>query len=473
VSWLVSVMGSVLDDLLAVLPPDRVLTDPDLLEFHRRDKADLCAAGLPLVVVRPRDTAEVADTVRVAAAHRVPVVAQGARTGLAGAANAVDGAVVVSLAGLDRIVRIDAAERVAVVQPGVINAELRGAAAKEGLTYPPDPGSWESSTIGGNVATDAGGMCCVKYGVTGEYVLGLEVVLADGAVLRCGRRTAKGVAGYDLTGLFVGSEGTLGIITEITLRLRPPAGEARTLVAVYPTVAAAGAAVAAVIAAGHVPSMLELLDRVHLRAIEAYRPMGLDTEAAAMLLVATDTGDRAGSELAAIADCCRPGASELYVASDAAEAEALTAARRLAHPAMEHLAAARFPGGRGGLVVDDVAVPRSRIVALVAGVEEISARNGVLVGVVGHAGDGNLHPVIVVDQADPSSLARGRVVFDEIMRLGLSLGGTCTGEHGVGLLKRDWLAQELGPVGLRVHRAVRAALDPAGILNPGKVFAGG
>jgi len=466
-------MGSVVEDLLAVLPPDRVLTDPDLLEFHRRDKADLCTAGTPLVVVRPRRTAEVADTVKVAAAHGVPVVPQGARTGLAGAANVMDGAVVVSLTGMDRIVEIDPAERLAVVQPGVVNAELRRAAAKEALTYPPDPGSWESSTIGGNVATDAGGMCCVKYGVTSEYVLGLEVVLADGEILRCGRRTAKGVAGYDLTSLFVGSEGTLGIITEITVRLRPSAGEARTLVAVYPTMAAAGAAVAAVTAAGHVPSMLELLDRVHLRAIEAYRPMGLDTDAAAMLLVATDTGDHATGELAAIAECCRAGASELYVASDAAEAEALTAARRLAHPAMERLAVTGFPGGRGGLVVDDVAVPRSRIVELVTGVEEISARNEVLVGVVGHAGDGNLHPVIVVDQADPSSLARGRVVFDEIMRLGLSLGGTCTGEHGVGLLKRDWLAHEIGPVGLRVHRAVKVALDPAGILNPGKVFTGG
>ncbi|GAA0246173.1 FAD-linked oxidase C-terminal domain-containing protein [Saccharothrix mutabilis subsp. mutabilis] len=463
-------MGSVVEDLRAVLPSDRVLTDPALLEYHRRDKADLCDAGVPLVVVRPRSAAEVSAAVKVAAAHGVPVVPQGARTGLAGAANAVDGAVVVSMAGLDRIVAIDPAERIAVVQPGVVNADLRRAAAKEGLSYPPDPGSWESATIGGNVATDAGGMCCVKYGVTGEYVLGLEVVLADGEVLRCGRRTVKGVAGYDLTSLFVGSEGTLGIITEITVRLRPEAREARTLVAVYPTVAAAGAAVAAVTAAGHVPSMLELLDRTHLRAIEAYRPMGLDTGAAAMLLVATDTGDHAGEELAAIAECCRPGASELYVATDAAEAEALTAARRLAHPAMEHLAVTRYPNGRGGLVVDDVAVPRSRIVDLVVGVEEIAARHDVLVGVVGHAGDGNLHPVIVVDQADPADVARGRAVFDAIMALGLALGGTCTGEHGVGVLKRDWLARELGPVGLRVHRAVKAALDPAGILNPGKVI---
>ncbi|GLY39691.1 FAD-linked oxidase [Amycolatopsis sp. NBRC 101858] len=463
-------MGLPIDDLLATLPADRVLTDPELLASYCRDEADLCDAGTPLAVVRPQSTAEVAATVRVAAAHRVPVVPQGARTGLTGAANAVDGALVVSLTALNRILEIGPGERIAVVQPGVVNAELSRAAAKEGLAYPPDPGSWESSTIGGNVSTDAGGMCCVKYGVTGEYVLGLEVVLADGEVLRCGRRTVKGVAGYDLTRLFVGSEGTLGIITEITVRLRPAAREARTMVAVYPTVAAAGRAVASITAAGHVPSLLELLDRTHLRAIEAHRPMGLDTEAAAMLLIATDTGD--GADLAAIAECCREaGSSELYAAEDAVEAEALTSARRLAHPAMEQLAAQAFPGGRGGLVVDDVAVPRSRIADLVEGVEEIAARHGVLVGVVGHAGDGNLHPVIVVDRADQSSMDRGRLVFDEIMRLGLALGGTCTGEHGVGLLKRDWLAQELGPVGLRVHRALKQALDPDGIFNPGKVIA--
>ncbi|MGW5717626.1 FAD-binding oxidoreductase [Amycolatopsis sp. NPDC003865] len=463
-------MGSPIDDLLAVLPADRVLTDSGVLAAHCRDEADLCDAGTPLAVLRPKSTAEVAAVVRVAAAHRVPVVPQGARTGLTGAANAVDGALVVSLAGLNRILEIDAGERIAVVQPGVVNAELRRAAAKEGLAYPPDPGSWESSTIGGNVSTDAGGMCCVKYGVTGDYVLGMEVVLADGEVLRCGRRTVKGVAGYDLTGLFVGSEGTLGIITEITVRLRPAPAETRTVVAVYPTVPAAGRVVSSIVAAGLVPSMVELLDRTHLRAIEAYRPMGLDTEAAAMVLIATDTGT--GTDLEAIAECCRTaGASELYVAEDALEAEALTSARRLAHPAMEHLAQRAFPGGRGGLIVDDVAVPRARVADLLAGVGEISARHGVLVGVVGHAGDGNLHPVIVVDRASQSSMDSGRLVFDEIMRLGLSLGGTCTGEHGVGLLKRDWLAREVGPVGMGVHRAVKAALDPHGIFNPGKVIA--
>ncbi|MFI6161954.1 glycolate oxidase [Micromonospora haikouensis] len=460
-----------LADLRALLGDAAVLTDPDLLRMHERDEADLCASGTPLVVVRPRDTAQVAGVVRAAARHGVPVVPQGARTGLAGAANAVDGAVVLSTVAMDRILEIDPVARIAVVQPGVVNATLAGAVRREGLYYPPDPGSWESSTIGGNVATNAGGMCCVKYGVTTEYVLGLEVVLASGEVLRTGRRTAKGVAGYDLTRLFVGSEGTLGVITEVTVALRPAPEESLTLVAVFDSTADAGTAVAQIAAKGLTPSLLELLDRTHLRAIEAYQPMGLRTDAQALLLAAVDTGSRAADDLARIAEVCEAaGADEVYAATDAVEAAALLQARRLAHPAMEKFAADTYPGGNGGLVIDDVAVPRGALAELLDGVARIAEECAVPIGVVGHAGDGNLHPNIVVDRADPASVERGRRAFDEIMRLGLELGGTCTGEHGVGLLKRDWLAREIGPVGVRVHQAIRSALDPTGLFNPGKVL---
>jgi glycolate oxidase len=358
-----------------------------------------------------------------------------------------------------------------VVQPGVINAAIGAAAAAHGLRYPPDPGSFESSTIGGNVATNAGGMCCVKYGVTTEYVLGLEVVLASGEVMRTGRRTRKGVAGYDLTRLFVGSEGTLGVITEITLALRPAAEESLTLAAIFDSTATAGAAVTAIVESGASPSLLELLGGDHLRAIEAYRPIGLPTHAAALLLAAVDSGVRAPADLQRIADRCRDaGAVELHIASDAEEAAALLAARRLAHPAMEKLAVEAFGSGQGGVIVDDVAVPVSRLAEALDGIVAIAAAHDVMVGVVGHAGDGNLHPNIVVDRADPSSVERGRRVFDEIMELALGMGGTCTGEHGVGLLKRDWLARELSPVALRLHRAVKDAFDPQGILNPGKVL---
>ncbi|MBM7082216.1 FAD-binding oxidoreductase [Micromonospora humidisoli] len=460
-----------LDDLRAALGDEAVLTDPDLLRLHRRDEADLCAAGTPLVVVRPRDTAQVVVVVRAAARHGVPVVPQGARTGLAGAANAVDGAVVVSTVAMTAIREIDPVARIAVVQPGVVNATLARAVREQGLYYPPDPGSWESSTIGGNVSTNAGGMCCVKYGVTTEYVLGLEVVLASGEVLRTGRRTAKGVAGYDLTRLFVGAEGTLGVITEVTVALRPAPEESLTMVAVFDSTAGAGTAVAGIAAQGLTPSLLELLDRTHLRAIEAYRPMGLRTDAQALLLAAADTGPRAADDLARIAGVCTAaGAQEVYAATDAVEAAALLQARRLAHPAMEKFAVDTYPDGNGGLIIDDVAVPRGALATLLDGVARIATECGVPIGVVGHAGDGNLHPNIVVDRADPASLERGRRAFDEIIRLGLELGGTCTGEHGVGLLKRDWLAREIGPVGVRVHQAIKAALDPAGLFNPGKVL---
>lgn len=458
-------------DLTGALPAGAVLTDPDLLRGHQHDEAGLCPSGPPVAVVRPRDTGQVAAAVRIAAGHGVPVVPQGARTGLAGGANATDGALVLSLTAMDQVLEVDPTNRIAVVQPGVVNATLAKALAGHGLRFPPDPSSWESATIGGNVATNAGGMCCVKYGVTSEYVIGLEVVLADGAVLRTGRRTPKGVAGYDLTRLFVGSEGTLGIITGITLALRPVADASLTLVAVFDTAAAAGAAVAAIAGGGGTPSLLELVDRTHLAAIEAYRPMGLRTDAAAVLLAAVDTGDRAGADLARIEAWCREaGAGEVYAATDPTEAEALLAARRLAYPAMEHAAAAAFPDGNGGVVVDDIAVPRTALAEVLDGVAEIAAAHGVTVGVVAHAGDGNLHPNIVVDRADPASVARGQAVFDEIMELALSVGGTSSGEHGIGLLKRDWLARELGPVGVRVHRAIKHALDPDNLLNPGKIL---
>jgi glycolate dehydrogenase FAD-linked subunit len=464
-------MADLIEALRAALPDGAVLTDPDLLRGHQRDEADLVEAGMPAVVVRPRTTEQVVAVVRAAAAAGAPVVPQGARTGLAGAANAVEGAVVLSTVAMNEILEVDPVNRYAVVQPGVVNAELAAAAAAHGLRYPPDPGSWESSTIGGNVATNAGGMCCVKYGVTGEYVLGLEVVLASGEVLRTGRRTAKGVAGYDLTRLFVGSEGTLGVITSVTVALRPAADEGLTLIALFPTTAAAGDAVARIAAGGMSPSVLELLDQVHLRAIEALRPMGLRTDAAALLLAAVDTGSRAAADLAAIAAACdAAGAVEIFEATDAVEAAELLSARRLAHPALERFAAETYPEGVGGIIIDDVAVPRSKLAAMLDGIERIAAEQRIPIAVVAHAGDGNLHPNIVVDRASPESVARGRAAFDEIMRLGLAYGGTCTGEHGVGLLKREWLATELGPVGVGVHQAIKAALDPAGLLNPGKIL---
>jgi glycolate oxidase len=461
---------SALDDLSAAFPD--LITDSDILLSLGRDSADLFGddkPAAPLAALRPQTTDEVAAAVRIAAAHEIPIVPQGARTGLAGGANAVDGALLISLERMDQIVSIDTANRVAVVQPGVINATLRRAVAEQGLFYPPDPSSWESSSVGGNVSTNAGGMCCVKYGVTTEYVLGLEAVLADGSVLRTGRRTAKGVAGYDLTRLFVGSEGTLGIITEITLALRPAPPTSLTLVAMFPSVRDAGAAVAAITAAGATPSMLELLDRVHLGAIEAYRPMGLAVDAEAMLLIASDSASAAADRALIEQLCTEAGATEVYVASDADEAEALQGARRLSQPAMKRLAETTY-GDAGEVIIEDVAVPRSTMAEFCEAITTIAAARQVVIGVLGHAGDGNLHPKILMDRTNPSSMAAAKLAFDDIMALTLSLGGTCTGEHGVGLLKRDWLEREVGPVSMRVHRAIKAALDPHNLMNPGKVI---
>ena len=453
---------SFLEQLRGALPDGAVITDPDLLQSYRRDETALVAAGTPAVVVLPRETAQVQLVLQIASAAGVPVVTQGARSGLAGGANAIDGAIVLSMLRMDRIIEVNPTDRLAVVEPGVTNAALSRAAAERGLFYPPDPASWEFSTIGGNIATNAGGLCCVKYGVTVEYVLGLEVVLASGEILKTGRRTVKGVAGYDLTKLMVGSEGTLGVITQATLALRPAAEPALTLAAVFPSTAAAGAAVTAIVASGAVPSLLELVDRVHLQAVEAYQPMGLDTTAAALLLAQCDTGPRAAADLAALAALCEvAGATEVVEASDAIESTMLLAARRMAYPAMERL---------GAVIVDDVAVPRSRLAELLDGVERIGNDCELIVGVIGHAGDGNMHPNIVVPHGDKAALERGRRAFDAIMALGLDLGGTVSGEHGVGLLKRDWLEVELGPVAVRVSKAVRDAFDPHRILNPDKVI---
>ncbi|MEP7736597.1 FAD-linked oxidase C-terminal domain-containing protein [Nocardioides sp. 31GB23] len=450
------------------LGPDLVTTDPEVVASFARDEAALGVQGGaggagPLAVVSPRSTADVAAVLAIAHEHRVPVVVRGAGSGLSGAAAAPDGSVVLSTRRLARVLEVDPVERLAVVQPGVVTADLRAAAAEAGLFYPPDPGSVAFSTVGGNVATNAGGMCCVKYGVTGDFVLGLEVVLADGTVARTGRRTAKGVAGYDLTALVVGSEGTLGVITEITVRLLPAPGPARTLVATFPSLGAAGAAVAAVTRAGLDLSMLEVMDRTTLDAVDRLTGMGLgaDGTPAAMLLAQGDGGSAAAVLEAMAVLCGDAGADDVVVADDAVEGEALLEARRQALPALERL---------GDWILDDVCVPRGRVVDLLEGIERVAAAQALTIGVFGHAGDGNMHPTIVHDAADPASVAAAARAFDAITSLALDLGGTITGEHGVGRLKRDWLARELDPGAMAMSRAVKAALDPRGILNPGCVL---
>jgi len=452
----------VLAQLASELGPGAVLTDPDLLRTFSTDAARFCPAGTAAALVRVRSTVEVSTVLRLATQHRVPVVPQGARTGLAGGANAVDGCLLLNLERMNQILVIDPREQIAVVQPGVVNAALSAAVAEKGLFYPPDPASWDSSTIGGNVATNAGGLCCVKYGVTGDWVRGVEVVLADGSVMRTGRVTAKGVAGYDLTHLFVGSEGTLGVVTEVTLALRPKADAPLTAAATFTDVTAACAAVNDYMSSGVRPSLLELMDGPTIQVVSAYRDLGFPPDTGAVLIAQSDEEYRAAEDLGAFADVCRRlGAREVVVADDPAEGELLIEARRLVGPAHESF---------GADLVDDVCVPRARLADLVRGVARIGQEYGVLVTCAGHAGDGNMHPAVVFDPADDDMSARAEQAFGAIMRLGLDLGGTITGEHGVGLLKRAWLEAELGEVSLAAHRAIKRALDPLNILNPGKVL---
>lgn len=455
-------MSDLVTRLLEGLPAEAVLTDTDVLASYAHDMASFCPAGAPAVLVLPREREQVQHVLRVASELRVPVVPQGARSGLSGAANAVDGCVLLSLVRMNRIVNIDPVNRIAVVEPGVVNADLSKAVAGHGLAYPPDPSSWEQCTIGGNIGTGAGGLCCVKYGVTAEYVLGLDVVLADGRLLSTGRSTAKGVAGYDLTRLFVGSEGTLGVVVRAVVALRPAPPPQLVLAAEFGSAAAAGDAVCRIMAAGHTPSLLELMDRTSVRAVNRLLKMGLPESTEALLLAGFDTPEP-GAELAAVGELCRAaGATEVVPAEDTAESEMLLAARRTGLSALEAV--------KGTTMIDDVCVPRARLAELLDGVARIADRHRLTIGVIAHAGDGNTHPTVCFDATDPDESRRARESFDAIMALGLQLGGTITGEHGVGVLKREWLARELGPDSLEVQRGIKAVFDPLGILNPGKVF---
>ncbi|MDH2424067.1 FAD-linked oxidase C-terminal domain-containing protein [Sphaerisporangium sp. TRM90804] len=449
-----------LADLVEQLPDGRVLTDPDVAASYSRDQTFL-VPGKPLGVVAAETRDDVVTTMRWATEHRVPVVPRGAGTGLAGGATAVDGCVMLSLARMTAVRELSPADEIAVVEPGVITADLDRAAREHGLMYAPDPSSYEISTIGGNLATNAGGLRCVKYGVTRDSTLGLEVVLADGRVLRTGRRTMKGVTGYDLTGLFVGSEGTLGVITSATLRLRrAPAVPPATVAAEFPSLRAAGDAVAAIIASGCQPSLLELMDRNTLKAIDDWKNIGLEPGVQAMLIGQAE-GSLPGNAEAMARLCEQNGASFVAVSTSPEETEELIGIRRLAYNAKERL---------GACLVEDVCVPRSALPDMISAVEAAAVRHDTLICTVAHAGDGNLHPVFVFDRGLPEPPPNVWAAADEVFRAALALGGTLTGEHGVGVLKRRWLDLESGPLVDEVQRGIKQVFDPLGILNPGKAI---
>ena len=454
---------AMLSELIDGLPSGRVLTDPDLMAGYAHDEAEWAPHGDPLAVVRPESTEEVACVARWASRHHVAIVTRGAGTGLSGGANATDGCIVLSLERMNRILEINAAERLAVVQPGVVNDDLRTACAELGLWYPPDPASSPWSTIGGNVATNAGGVCCVKYGVTADYVRALEVVTATGEVSRVGRRTAKGVAGYDLCALMVGSEGTLAIITEVTVRLRPARPAERTVAAYFDSVVDAGRAVARVAEAGIIPSALELVDQHCLKAVDDWKHMGLSVEANAVLLARCDGAGAAGdAEADALRRCFEEaGATFAAVSTDQDEADMLFAARRLAYPAVERL---------GPVLTEDVCVPTPLVPEMLRRIEAAGQKHGTVIANIAHAGDGNLHPMLIAPRDDVDARTRAQAAFHQIIDDAIDLGGTVSGEHGIGLLKVDGLTRECDPVSARMQHAIKGALDPQGILNPGKAL---
>lgn len=444
--------------LLDTLGPDVVRTSVPQREAYQFDRARAPGAALPEAAVLPRTVEQVQDVMRWATEHRVPVVPRTAGTGISGGASGVRGGIVLSLERfLD--VDIDPDTRTVWAGAGVVNADLKAAVAEHGLWYPPDPGSVEISSIGGNVATNAGGLCCVKYGVTSDYVRGLEVVLADGRVVTLGGPQIKDVAGLRLTQLMVGSEGTLGIITKVLLALEPAQKAPSTLVATFATVRDAADAVVAMKRTVS-PSMLELIDNECIRAVEDVRPMGLDREAAAMLLIQSDADVGARSaEIDAIRRACEScHATDVVHTDDPQESAMFVASRRAVFPAVERL---------GAFLLEDIGATVPKLPELMEGVARIAADLQLRVPVVAHAGDGNIHPVVVYDPADDDARGRAQDAFERLVQLAHDVGGTITGEHGVGRVKRPYLEGQLGPDVMELHRGIKAVFDPLGILNPG------
>ena len=452
-----------LEALAAIVGSDGLLVEPeDLIPYSFDGTAAL--RERPEAVVFPRTAAHVAECVKVAAGRRLPVVTRGSGTGLSGGSIPSPGSLVLCLAQMDAILDVDPRNLTLRAQAGAVTQRIDEAAARYGLFYPPDPGSMRISTIGGNVAENSGGLRGLKYGVTRDYVMALEVVLADGRVARFGSSCVKDVAGYSMKDVFIGSEGTLGIVTEVLLRLVPRPPARRTLLALYDRIEDAADTVSSIVAARIIPCTLEFLDRVTAGCVEDYAHVGLPTDCAAVLLMETDGHPAAvedeARQMAAIARA--HSARDVRLAKDDAEALLLASARRNAFAAL----ARRRPT----TILEDVTVPRSELAAMVSFIAETAASHGLQIGTFGHMGDGNLHPTFLADERDQDEMHRVHRALDAIVTRTLELGGTITGEHGVGIAKKPWLRQQVGDNSLELMRQIKRTLDPEGLLNPGKIF---
>ncbi len=447
-----------------ILGKDQILTSKEDLSVYAFD-GTATLHQLPGCVVLPENVDQVVRVLQIAAAHCLPVVTRGSGTGLAGGSVPVEGGLVLCLVRLNRILEVDAGNLTMVVEPGVLTQKIADEAESAGLFYPPDPGSIKISTIGGNVANNSGGLRGLKYGVTRDYIMALEIVLADGRILHTGSKCVKDVAGFSLRDLFIGSEGCLGVITRITLKLIPRPAAKKTLLGLFDSTTAAAATVSSIIQHKIIPCTLEFLDRVTIECVESFAHIGLPLDVAAGLLMEVDGHPHAveeeAGEIAAIARRC--GAREVRVAASDDEALQLAAARRSAFSALARLAPT--------VILEDVTVPRTELARMVAFIQEVGTRHRVRIGTFGHMGDGNLHPTFLTNERDGEEMARVEEAMREVFEYAVELGGTITGEHGVGLAKKPFLPGALGPVGMDVLKQLKKSFDPQNILNPGKIFA--
>ena len=445
---------------MASEPAPQILTDGESLERVATDRSGYRPASLPDGVVVAHTVDDVVGTLRYATEHRIPVVTRGAGSGLAGASSASTGEIVLDVGSMNAILHLDPVEQLAVVQPGVLNSAVSDAAKPHGLFYAPDPASMTYCSIGGNIATNAGGMRCAKYGVTRESVLGLTVVLADGTIIKTGGQTIKRVSGYDLNALMIGSEGTLGVVVEATLRLRPIAVNTTTLVAYFDGVVSAAACASAVVSSGIQPTILELMDGKTLEAVDAAQGTHHASQGGALVLIQTD-GMGAGLEMEVLGSLVEGFSTHQAITSDPDESESLVHARREAIPSISQ---------RGFAYVGDVGVPRKHLATMAKALVDIGEETGVDIYTIAHAGDGNLHPIIVLGEGQSIDSGPAKKALDAMFWTANRLGGTLTGEHGIGVLKRDWLVPELGEESLRLQQEIKRVFDPLGILNPGKAI---